>query len=326
MLHHLVAALVHWPVSTFELGCVVEIFGRRREHLGAGWYDFAVGALAPGSVESTGGLRFEVVHGLELFESAGTIIVPSWDSVSPAPPALLDMLRAARRRGARLLSLCTGAFLLAEAGILDGRRATTHWQYARDLQRRYPSIAVEVDALYIDEGDVITAAGSAASLDMLLHLVRRDHGTEICNAVARAINISPWRHGEQSQFAPRPVPPAGDCRLSEVIAWMRQHATEDLSIADLAQRAAMSPRTFFRRFRAATGETPYDWLITERVAIARELLETGRLSVEQVAFEAGFGAPEVLRVHFKRLVGCTPAEYRKHVVSRNCRDGDAMAA
>jgi len=308
---HLVAALVYPPVSTFELGCVTEIFGRDRSDLGVPWYDFAIGGMAPGSLDSTGGFRLEIAYGLELFERADTIIVPSWDSPSPAPARLLATLQAAGARGARLLSICTGAFLLAEAGLLDGRRATTHWLHARELQQRYPSVRVDADVLYVDEGSVITAAGSAAGLDMLLHVLRRDHGTALCNAVASRLNMPPHRDGRQPQVAMRPVPSIKDCRLTEVIAWMRQHSTEELSIDVLAKRAAMSPRTFFRRFRAATGESPHDWLIHERVAVARELLESVCLSIDQVAFQAGFGGPESLRHHFKRLMGCTPADYRK---------------
>lgn len=308
---HRVAAFVHPPVSSFELGCVVEIFGRQRPELGIDWYDFAIAAEQPGLVAATGGVSIAVEKGLKELDSADTIVIPSWDTGAPAPENVLRALRAAHRRGARLLSICSGAFLLAEAGLLDHRRAATHWMYADRLQARFPLVGVDPDVLYVDDSDIVTAAGSAAGLDMMLHVVRRDHGASTCNAVARRLNIPPWRDGGQSQFALRPVPEVKDSRLSAVISWMRLHSTEDLKIRDLAKRSAMSARTFFRRFREATGKTPYDWLISERVAVAKELLETGRLSVDQVAFEAGFGAPETLRHHFKRIVGCTPIDYRQ---------------
>lgn len=314
MKRHRVVALVQSPVSMFELGCVVEVFGRQRDEIDAEWYAFTVAAVAVGEVLSTGGIVLHVDQGLESLDQADTIVIPSWDSTSPPPPELLQALRSAHDRGARLLSICSGAFLLAEAGVLDGRRATTHWLYAADLQARFPAVDVDPDVLYVDTGQIVTAAGSAAGLDMLLHLVRRDHGPDVCNTVARRLNIPPYRDGGQSQFAQRPVPQVRDSRISEVIFWMREHSTQPLIVEDLAARAAMSPRTFFRRFREATGQTPYDWLIGERVAIARELLERGRLSVDQVAFAAGFGSPQAMRTHFKRTVGRSPADYRKSFV------------
>lgn len=307
----LVAALAHAPVSIFELSCAIEIFGRARPELDVTWYDFAVAALDPGPVAATGGIDLQVEHDLEIFERADTIIIPGWEIAARPPKRLMRALVAANLRGARLLSICSGTFLFAAAGLLNGRRATTHWLYAAELQHRYPSIKVDADVLYVDEGDIITAAGSAAGLDMLLHLVRRDHGAAICNMVARRLNIPPHRDGGQSQFAVRPVIEVGDSRLSGVIDWMRAHSTKEMSVKDLADRAAMSPRTFFRRFREATGQSPYDWLIVERVAVARDLLETNRLSVDQVAFHAGFSGSETMRGHFKRIVGCTPADYRR---------------
>ena len=326
MKSHLVVALAHPPVSTFELGCAIEIFGRQRDELRVAWYDFAIAGITAGPVLSTGGITFQVDHGAELLDRADTIVVPSWDSPTSAPVELLQALRSAQQRGARLLSICSGAFLLAEAGILDGRRATTHWLYADRLRTRYPAVEVDPDVLYVDTGQVITAAGSAAGLDMLLHLVRRDHGADVCNTVARRLNIPPYREGGQSQFAMRPVPAVRDSRLSEVIAWMRANSTQPLSIETAADRAAMSPRTFFRRFRAATGQSPYDWLIGERVAIARELLESGRMNVDQVAYAAGFGSPEALRNHFRRLVGRSPADYRKSFAPRTLTQTDQRAA
>lgn len=310
MKRHVVAALANPPVSIFELGCVIEVFGRDRPDPASSRYELTIGAMGPGPVPSTG-IAVHVEHGPEQLARADTIIIPGWDIGVLASEELLDLLRAAHGRGVRLLSICSGAFLLAQAGLLDGLRATTHWLYAEELRQRYPMIRVDPDVLYVDEGDIITAAGSAAGLDMMLHVIRRDHGAAYCNAIARRLNIPPWRNGEQSQFALRPVPPIRDSRLTEAIAWMRENVTEDLSIEVLAQRAAMSTRTFFRKFREVTGQTPLDWLIGERIAVAKELLETGQLTMDQVAFAAGFSAPDMLRRHFKRLAGCTPADYRR---------------
>ena len=323
MKNHLVAVLAHPPVSLFELSCAVEIFGRSRPDLDVDWYDFAIGAVEPGGVDSLGGIELQIAHGLDLFERAHTIIIPAWDQAGEPPEALIAMLRAARRRGARLLSICSGAFALAAAGLLDGRRSATHWLYAADLQKRYPRVIVDPDVLYVDDGDIITAAGSAAGLDMLLHLVRRDHGAQICNIIARRLNIPPHREGGQSQFALRPVPDVRGSKLADVIDWMRANSARELTIEDLAARAAMSPRTFFRRFRETTGQAPYEWLTAERTAVARDLLETGGMTVDDIAFRAGFSSAETMRLHFKRIMGCAPADYRKHFGSR---DGDEAIA
>jgi AraC family transcriptional activator FtrA len=326
---HLIAALVHPPLSAFEVGCVVEVFGLKRPEVAGNWYDFAIGGLEPGIInEREGQFALEVRHDLELFRRAQTIVVPYWDSCRPAPEPILEMLRAAKARGARLLSICSGAFLLAEAGLLAGRRATTHWLYADRLQRLYPEVEVDAQVLYVDEGDIITSAGSAAGLDMMLHVVRRDHGARICNLIARRINIPPHREGGQSQFISRPVPSIEESRLSRLIEWMRAHSTDDLSIAKLAGLAAMSPRTFYRRFRQSTGLTPYDWLLQERIGIAKELLEAGRLGVDQIAAEAGFGAAQTFRLHFRRVVGTTPSQYRRTFLRGEASDasGDRMRA
>jgi AraC family transcriptional regulator, transcriptional activator FtrA len=308
---HLVAVLVHEPVSTFEFGSVADVFGNPRPEAGVEWYDFAVGGIAPGPVLSTGGIPIHVPHGLEIFERADTVILPCWDSEEDPPPEMLAVLRRAYERGARILSICSGAFALAAAGILDGRRATTHWIHAAELAQRYPKVTVEADVLYIDEGQVVTGAGCAAGLDMMLHVVRRDHGVKVCNFIARRMVIPPHREGGQAQFALRPVPNVPDSRFARVLEWMRDHANEEVSTEQLASLAAMSQRSFFRRFREATGMAPYDWIIRERIAIAKELLEDGRQSIERVATAAGFNAAETMRHHFRRIVGRTPAEYRR---------------
>lgn len=308
---HLVAVVLHDPISTFEFGCVADVFGNRRAEPMTDWYDFIVCAAAPGPIPSTGGIPIHVEHGLQVLGRADTVILPCWDSEEEPPTAVLTALKGAYDRGARMLSICSGAFALAAAGILDGRRATTHWMHADELKRRHPKVTVEPDVLYIDEGQVVTGAGCSAGLDMMLHVIRRDHGSKICNFIARRMVIPPHREGGQTQFAVRPVPDIPDSRFALVLDWMRTHANEELSTEQLAGEAAMSPRSFFRRFREATGMAPYDWIIRERIAIAKELLEDGRLSIEQVATSAGFNAAETMRHHFRRLVGRTPAEYRR---------------
>ena len=323
---HLVAALVHAPISTFEFGCVAEVFGGARRDLEVDWYDFAVVGVRPGPVLSTGGVAIHVPCGLETLAEADTIVVPCWDAPEPPGDDLVASLRAAYERGARILSICSGAFVLAAAGLLDGRRATTHWLHADELKRRHPAIRVDPDVLYVDEGQIVTGAGSAAGLDMLLHVIRQDHGAKVCNAVARHLVIPPYRDGGQAQFVQRPVPQIADTRLANAIQWMREHAREEQRTDQLASMAAMSPRSFFRRFREATGMAPYDWLIRERVAITCELLEEGRLSVEQIAVEAGFGAAETMRHHFRRVVGRSPLEYRRTFTGQASRPGMADAA
>jgi AraC family transcriptional activator FtrA len=218
-------------------------------------------------------------------------------------------------------------FVLAAAGLLDGRRATTHWRYTERLGILYPSIRVEPDVLYVDEGDIVTAAGSAAGLDMMLHLIRRDHGGRICNLVARRLVIPPHREGGQAQFIMRPVPPVRNSRLAEVIAYLRANLAKPHRVQDLARMAAMmSERTFFRRFREAVGVAPMDWIASERVAAAKDMLEEGQLSVEQVAEACGFGAPETLRYHFRRAVGQTPAGYRRIFFDPGSREAAALPA
>ena len=308
---HLVAVLVHEPISTFEFGCVADVFGNRRAEPMTDWYDFAVCAAVPGPIVSTGGIPIYVEHGLNVISRADTIIIPSWDAEEDPPAEMLEALKQAYDRGTRILSICSGAFALAAAGILDGRRATTHWVHAGELSRRYPNVTVEPDVLYIDEGQIVTGAGCAAGLDMMLHVIRCDHGAKVCNFIARRMVIPPHREGGQAQFALRPVPKIPNSRFAQVLDWMRAHANEELSTEQLALEAAMSPRSFFRRFREATGMAPYDWIVHERIAIAKELLEEGRLSIEQIAGEAGFRAAETMRHHFRRIVGRSPAEYRR---------------
>jgi AraC family transcriptional activator FtrA len=309
---HLVVALAYDRLCTFEFGCAVELFALDRPELEVDWYDFAVCAVEKGPIHAAGGITVAAPYDLGLLERADTIVIPGWrDADEAPPPALLKKIRAAHARGARLCSICSGVFILAAAGVLDGRRATTHWRYAQRLAERHPAIAVEADALYVDEGSVITSAGSAAGLDMLLHLVRRDYGARIGNLVAQRLVIAPHREGGQAQFVPRPMPPGESGRLSRLMAWLRAHPAQAHTLASMARRAAMSPRTLQRQFLQATGQGPVDWLIGERVAFAKELLERPGPPLAQVAERAGFGSEESLRRHFRRLVSTSPGAYRK---------------
>ncbi|MCH8685128.1 transcriptional regulator FtrA [Pedomonas mirosovicensis] len=311
MKDHLVAALVYDGLYTFEFGCVTEVFGLHRPEVPAPWYDFAVCAVDSGPLRAAGGVRIEASHGLETLARAGTILLPGWPRDREPPETLLETLRHAHGRGARIASICSGVFLLAATGLLDGRRAACHWMHAESLKARFPAVQVEPDVLYIDEGSFITSAGSAAGLDMMLHLVRRDHGARICNMVARRLVLPPHREGGQAQFVRRPVPVRGATRFAAALDGLRAEVTQPLTVEAMAARAAMSPRTFHRRFREAMGMTPQEWVIRERVEVAKDLLEEVALPIAVVAERAGFGAPETLRLHFKRITGQTPAAYRR---------------
>ncbi|GIL38770.1 transcriptional regulator FtrA [Roseiterribacter gracilis] len=307
-----VVAVVYDGLCSFEFGCAAEVFGLARPEFGANWYDFTTAAAEPGKLRAAGGLTVQADGGLERLRDAGTIVLPGWKGIDVAPSAaLVAALRAAHKRGARIVTICSGVFPLAATGLLDGRRATTHWRYADALQARHPAITVDPNVLYVDEGQLLTSAGSAAGLDLCLHLVRRDHGAEIANHVARRLVIAPHRNGGQAQFIERPVQDRADSRLASLFDTMRAQLTESWTVAELAQLAAMSERTFLRRFREATGSTPGDFLIGARVERARELLESTALSIEEVATQSGFGAIATLRHHFQRRLGVSPATYRQ---------------
>jgi AraC family transcriptional activator FtrA len=310
---NLVVALAYDRLCTFEFGCVTEVFALDRPELDVEWYRFKVCAFEPGPLRAAGGIRVVAPYTLGVLDRAGTIIVPGWRDANEAPPeALLKKLRLAYRRGTRLCSICSGVFVLAAAGILDGKTVTTHWRYAAELQRRYPAMTVQADALYIDAGQIITAAGSAAGLDMLLHLVRRDHGGPVANKVAQRLVISPHREGGQAQFIPRPMLTAESDRLSKLMAWVRANPALPHSLHSLAEHAATSPRTLQRQFLSATGFSPYEWVIRERVALVRALLETpAGLPVDQIAERVGFGSIESMRRHFRRVTLTSPAAYRR---------------
>jgi AraC family transcriptional activator FtrA len=312
MKDHLVAALIYDDLCTFEFGCVVEIFGIRRAELGVDWYRFAVCSMDPGPVRAAGGVTIAARGGLGLLERAQTIIVPGWRNIDEAPPpTVLKRLRSAYARGARIGSICGGAFVLAAAGLLDGRPATTHWRFSGELARRYPKVLVQPNLLYVEDGALITSAGSAAGLDMMLHLVRSDHGPRVANAVAQRLVIPPHREGGQAQFVPRALVAAEANRVSALMQWVRGHLKKRHTVPGLAARAAMSSRTLLRAFRDATGMAPYEWVLKERVVYAKDLLEVSTTPLARVAEAAGFGSDEAFRKHFRRVVGTSPGAYRR---------------
>jgi transcriptional regulator GlxA family with amidase domain len=307
-----VAVAVCDGVSAFELGVVCEVFGVDRTDTGLPGYDFAVCAAEPPPLRSGGGFLVTPAYGLDRLATADLVAVPHWRSLDEPPPAaLLDALRAVVARGGRVMSVCSGAFVLAAAGLLDGRRATTHWRYAAALAARYPLVDVDPNVLYVDSGPVLTSAGTAAGIDLCLHIVRSEHGAAVANAVARRMVVPPHRDGGQAQFVETPVPvPRRPDDLGEVLDWAAAHLDRPLSVEDLARRAVMSPRTFARRFKAVTGTTPYAWLLHQRTLLAQRLLEDG-FPVEEVARRSGFGSAATLREQFARARGTSPSAYRR---------------
>ncbi|CAM5226870.1 AraC family transcriptional regulator [Streptomyces narbonensis] len=277
---------------------------------------------------TTGGLELTAPYGLEAIGRAGTVVVPAWRSItSPPPPEALEALRRAHEEGARIVGLCTGAFVLAAAGLLDGRPATTHWMYAPTLAKRYPSVHVDPRELFVDDGDVLTSAGTAAGIDLCLHIVQTDHGTEAAaGALARRLVVPPRRSGGQERYLDRSLPEEiGADPLAEVVAWALEHLHEQFDVETLAARAYMSRRTFDRRFRSLTGSAPLQWLITQRVLQAQRLLETSNYSVDEVAGRCGFRSPVALRGHFRRQLGSSPAAYRAAYRARRPQGESATA-
>ena len=307
-----VAALALPEFSLFELGVAVELFGFDRTDTGGGSFDFTVCTPAPGTLRTELGMTIGVPDGLEAIERADLVVVLPYNLATGVPPAALDALRAAHERGAWLMSICTGAFALGEAGLLDGRQATTHWMSSADLARRFPAAVVDPGALYVEDGRILTSAGTAAGIDAGLHLIRQELGSEIAANIARRMVVPPHRVGGQAQFIERPLPDTDSESLGDLLDWMNRHLEAEQSVDTLAARALMSPRTFARRFRAETGTTPAAWLTQRRLDRARELLETTDLPVERIAEMAGFGSAPVLRHHFTRTMSTTPQAYRRH--------------
>ncbi|QKW07827.1 helix-turn-helix domain-containing protein [Streptomyces sp. NA04227] len=293
----------------FELSVAYEVFGSAPDAVTVPWYDLMV--CGPDTV-SFGPFQLAPDHGLDRLPSADTVIVPGWADVDVAPPAdLVDALRAARERGARVVSLCTGAFVLAAAGVLDGGRATTHWAHTDVLAARHPEVEVDPDVLYVDNGSVLTSAGKAAALDLCLHLVRLDYGSAIANTVARRLVVPPHRSGGQAQFVTAPVPDEDGHPLTSLFPWIIERLDQPLTVEDLARRAGMSSRHLGRHFRAATGTTPLQWLLAQRIRHAQELLEKTDDSVDTIATATGMGTATTLRRHFNRTLGVPPDTYRR---------------
>ncbi|MBC3873429.1 transcriptional regulator FtrA [Undibacterium flavidum] len=308
----LVVALAYDQLCTFEFACAVELFSLERPELGVDWYRFAVCAAEPGKLRAAGGITVEAPYTLRMLDRADLIIIPGWRDVDERPPAqLLAKIRRAYARGARFCTICSGIFVLAEAGILDGKIVTTHWRYADKLAKRFPSIEVQADALYVDAGQVISSAGSAAGLDMLLYLVRKDYGVKVANQVAQRLVIPPHREGGQAQYIPRPVAQDERGRLSALLDWVRINPHLPHTVETLAARVAMSERTLQRQFLEFTGYSPYEWIIRERVAIAKDLLESSNTALSQVLTLSGFGSEETFRRQFRRVIGTSPMAYRK---------------
>jgi transcriptional regulator GlxA family with amidase domain len=324
-----VAVVVQEGFAPFEFGLACEAFGLDRSDDGIEPFDFRIVAPEPGVVQSNLGFSINVEHDLSFCADADLVVVtpvPSsrWRSVDTR---VADVVRAADARGAWLLSVCSGSFVLAASGVLDGRRATTHWRYAATMADMYPAIEVDPDVLYVQDGNIITSAGTAAGLDACLHLLRQELGAELTNIIARRMVVPPQRDGGQAQFISAPLPVAASLSLAPVTDWMLENLHADLSVEQLAARAHMSPRTFARRFKADFGATPAAWLGRQRIIHAQRLLEKTDLGLDRVAYESGFGSAAVLRQNFARTLGITPTAYRaRFACTDDARDAAAPAA
>jgi len=310
---HVVAAVAFDGISPFHLSVPCVVFAEDRSDGGVLGFEFRVCSIDPGPLSTTAGFSIAATHGLDALADADTIIVPTWrDPDEAPPPALLDALRAAHARGAQLVGLCLGAYVLAAAGLLDGRPATTHWAWAADFARRFPDVKVDPQVLYVDDGDILTSAGTAAGLDCCLHVVRKLCGAQSANYIARRLVVPPHRQGGQAQYVQQPMPPdlRGD-RLSALLDWVNGTLDAPHTLDSLAGRAAMSRRTFTRHFKAATGTTVSAWLLAQRLARAQQLLESTDESIESIAGMAGFGSTASLRQHFTDAFRTSPSAWRR---------------
>jgi transcriptional regulator GlxA family with amidase domain len=313
---HRVAVLVRHGVMPMELGLVHQIFGAAADSAGSPLYDVLTCAPSPGPVRTDADFAIDVAHGPEVLGAAHTVVVPAsheQDDTGPDPGRLAPELAEALARlgpGTRVASICTGAFVLAAAGLLDGRRATTHWQSAARFRRLFPAVDLDPAVLYVDEGDVLTSAGEAAGIDLCLHMVRCDHGAAVANSVARRTVVPPHREGGQAQYIRLPVPDARQSSTGRARAWALAHLDRQLTLHELARRESMSVRTFTRRFREEVGDSPLQWLSRQRLERARELLEDTDLPVEAVASRSGFGTAASLRQHLHAALGLSPRTYR----------------
>ncbi|MFF7042023.1 GlxA family transcriptional regulator [Streptomyces massasporeus] len=311
---HRVAVIIDEGTNPFEVGVATELFGLPRPELGlpGPLYEVTLCAPTPEIRMNHGFFTLTGVRGLDTVDRADTLVVPGRpDNVVPRGPDVLDAIRHAHARGARVVSFCTGTFALAEAGLLDGRRASTHWRWADSFRRLHPKVLLEPDVLFVDEGDILTAAGSAAALDLGLYIWRRDHGAEIANHVSRRLVFAAHRDGGQRQFVERPVPEVQDESLAPLLAWAQERLGEPLTVAELAARAHVSPATLHRRFRAQLGTTPLAWLTGERVALACRLIERGEERLDVVAARSGLGTAANLRTRLRRATGLSPSAYRR---------------
>ncbi|WP_079044625.1 MULTISPECIES: helix-turn-helix domain-containing protein [unclassified Streptomyces] len=318
-----VALAVTEGMRHFELSVAYEVFGTAPAGAPDPWYDVA---LCGADAVRVGRFRLDPDGGFDLLARAGTVIVPALADADEDPPGeLVDAVRAAHEAGARVASLCTGAFVLAAAGLLDGRRATTHWAHTEALAARHPRVEVDPDVLYVDDGSVLTSAGKAAAMDLCLHLVRLDHGSAVANTIARSLVVPPHRAGGQAQFVTAPVPVRDDHPLAALLPWAIERLEQPLTVEDLARRAGMSSRHLGRHFRAVTGTTPLQWLLIQRIRHAQELLESTDDSVESVAAATGMGTAATLRRHFHRTVGVPPDTYRRTFRTRTGPSGAHLA-
>ena len=312
---HEVAVLALPQTMAYEVGLPHQFLGSATGPDGRRLYRVRVASLDGGPVRTSAGYSLLPEFDAAILETAQTVVLPGVYGTSAmtdgtVPDELADLLRRISRK-ARLVSICTGAFVLAAAGLLDGRPATTHWVHSPAFARLFPAVHLDADVLFVDDGDVLTSAGNAAGIDLLLHLIRRDHGTVVATRVARRSVVAPWRDGGQSQFIERPVPDPGDAGTAATRAWAVARLDRPLTLADLAGHARMSVRTFTRRFREETGTSPTQWLVQQRVAHARHLLETTDTPVDRVATQAGFGTPASLRQHLHAAIGVAPLTYRR---------------
>jgi AraC family transcriptional activator FtrA len=306
-----VAAVIDHGVSTFEFAVACEVFGVDRSDEGLPVFDFAICSPRSGPIRGEMGLQLIAPHRLEPLAGADLIVVPAMTRDYLPGPELAGALRAGVERGATVISLCTGVYVLAAAGLLDGRRATAHWRDAADLAARYPQIEVVPDVLYVQDGPVATSAGTAAGIDLCLHLVRQAHGPSVANRIARRMVVPPQREGGQAQYVETPIRPVTCRTLAPLLDWAQLHLAEELSVDVLAREASLSTRSFARRFKDETGTTPHHWVLAQRVALAEQLLEGGDLGVEEIARRCGFGSATMLRHHFTRLRGTAPTSYRR---------------
>jgi transcriptional regulator GlxA family with amidase domain len=310
---HRVVILALETVISLDLAIPAQVFGYRDEAP----YRVTLCAPSAGTVKTSGGYEVVARAGLGALVRADTVVVPGFQPPSRAiPEPVREALSKASGRGTRVVSICTGAFALAAAGLLDGRRATTHWRYADELAARYPAVSVEPDVLYIDAGAVLTSAGVASGIDLCLHIVRSDHGAKLANRIARRVVVAPHRDGGQAQFIERPLAAPLSGSLEPTRSWALEQLGRPLTIRELARHASVSERTFARRFVTETGMTPLQWLLHQRVLAARELLETTTASVEEIATRCGFGTTASLRAHFRRHLATTPTAYRNAFAAR----------